>query len=213
MSTQSTLVTDFTAADRINQLNEIDKDITRLLQSAGSAIKALTGNAISGSQDQPVSIEQQKDHFTNTTAQYFSLLSSIDVRLRRQIYSLEEAGIVPVDTALKESQGSLTVPSTVPGLGGGAAVPTLQGVKEKGSVSGSGLGNLDIGWLNSRNDKVGKEMEAELWGKARKLVEKFANNVSGEMDVKGNDQRTEDDAKSFAHSNNSHETSSKVRSR
>jgi hypothetical protein len=56
-------------------------------------------------------------------------------------------------------------------------------------------------------------MEAELWGKARKLVEKFANNVSGEMDVKGNDQRTEDDAKSFAHSNNSHETSSKVRSR
>jgi hypothetical protein len=60
---------------------------------------------------------------------------------------------------------------------------------------------------------IGKEMEAELWGEARKLVEKFANNVSGEMDVKGNDQRTEDDAKSFAHSNNSHETSSKVRSR
>lgn len=31
---------------------------------------------------------------------------------------------------------------------------------------GGGLGNLDIGWLNSRNDNVDKEMEAELWKKA-----------------------------------------------
>ena len=44
-------------------------------------------------------------------------------------------------------------------------------VSSKKAVEATGaLGELDIGWLNSRNDKVGKEMEAELWGKAAELL-------------------------------------------
>ena len=39
-----------------------------------------------------------------------------------------------------------------------------------------GLGNLDVGWLNSRNDNVGKEMEADLWAKAREMVERYEKN-------------------------------------
>lgn len=33
------------------------------------------------------------------------------------------------------------------------------------------MGVLDVGWLNSRNDSVGKEMEAELWKELEGLVE------------------------------------------
>lgn len=33
------------------------------------------------------------------------------------------------------------------------------------------MGGLDVGWLNSRNDSVGKEMEAELWSDLEGLVE------------------------------------------
>lgn len=33
------------------------------------------------------------------------------------------------------------------------------------------LGNLDIGWLNSRSGIVDRNMEAELWVKARKFLE------------------------------------------
>ena len=34
-----------------------------------------------------------------------------------------------------------------------------------------GTGKLDIGWLNSRSGKVGRDNEAELWMKARTFLE------------------------------------------
>ncbi|MCJ1382794.1 hypothetical protein MMC17_005907 [Xylographa soralifera] len=152
----------FTSADRINQLNDIDKDVTKLLHSAGLAVKALTGQTSLDAEEKPTSIEQQKSSFTVATSRYFSLLSSIDVRLRRQVYALEEADIIAAETAAKESQGSQSVSGN-----------PSQASKDRVSAPSSGLGNLDIGWLTSRNDKVGKEMEAELWEQARDLVEEI----------------------------------------
>ena len=102
-------------------------------------------------------MEKQKPAFIDATSQYFSLLSSIDVNLRRQIYALEEADIITADVASKDSQTNVN--SAVAG--------------EKAARIGSGLGNFDVGWLNSRNDKVGKEMEAELWSKAREMVSRL----------------------------------------
>lgn len=32
---------------------------------------------------------------------------------------------------------------------------------------------MDIGWLNSRNDNVGKEKEAELWEEALRIVQRL----------------------------------------
>lgn len=75
------------------------------------------------------------------------------MNLRRQIYALEESNIIPSEVAQKDSQG-------------------------KSAPDGSGLGSLDVGWLNSRNDKVGKEMESELWAKARRLVKDVAEKQS-----------------------------------
>ena len=74
----------------------------------------------------------------------------MDVNLRRQILALEEAQIIPA-----------AAPKDVPGL------------KEQTVVGPGTLGNLDVGWLNSRNDKIGKDMEAELWTQARELLEDF----------------------------------------
>lgn len=34
-----------------------------------------------------------------------------------------------------------------------------------------GMGKLDIGWLNSRSGQVGRDMEAELWDKAKVFLE------------------------------------------
>jgi hypothetical protein len=44
------------------------------------------------------------------------------------------------------------------------------GKDEKDTVEG-GMGKLDIGWLNSRSGKVGRDNEAELWAKARRFLE------------------------------------------
>lgn len=145
-----------------------------MLHSAGLAIKALTNRTLSEDDDQSSrsrSIEQQKQDFTAAASQYFSCLSSVDVRLRRQIYALEEAEIIPAEAATKEQQTNLTVPL---GLAAHANVSNPPAAKQmaasKSASTGGGLGALDVGWLNSRNDNVGKEMEAELWGKAKDFV-------------------------------------------
>ena len=124
------------------------QNVAKLLRSAGEAIQALTGEKPSESGSKPTD-DERKSAFTQVTAQYFILLSSVDVNIRRQIYALEEAKIITAaDSASKEGSA-----------------------KERAAVEESGnLGGLDVGWLNSRNDKVGKEMEAELWEKARSLL-------------------------------------------
>jgi hypothetical protein len=121
-----------------------------------------------------LSIEQQKEAFTAATSQYFSLLSSLDVRLRRQIYALEEAQILPKDASTKEPRNSQASSLGFPGMGSTANMPLpTQYGGGKGPITGGGLGNLDIGWLNSRNDNVGKEKEAELWEDALRIVQRL----------------------------------------
>ncbi|CAF9941161.1 hypothetical protein IMSHALPRED_002455 [Imshaugia aleurites] len=171
----------FSASDRIKQLNSIDKTIAKLLQSAGLAVKALTKPTVDPSAEglpsQPVPIEQQRESFTAATSQYFALLSSVDVNLRRQIYALEEANILPAEAVTKEPLTNLAVSSAAQAniLN---AMPSRMAGGNRGVITGGGIGNLDVGWLNSRNDNVGKEMEAELWEAAEKFIAKIEERKS-----------------------------------
>lgn len=82
---------------------------------------------------------------------FLSILHSVDVRLKRQIWGLEEAGILKDKP--KEDATS------------GGPKPVLE-------PNGLGmLGSLDVGWLNSRSNQVEREMEAELWTGARTHLE------------------------------------------
>ncbi|KAL4982817.1 mediator complex protein-domain-containing protein [Aspergillus falconensis] len=142
----------FTSADRIRQLNEIDKDVAKLIHSAGLAIQALT-NARSNDPAYPASadnsLDSHKARFKEATSQYFALLSSIDVRLRRQVYALEEASILAPDSSSRTGDSG------------------------SGAAAGGASNPLDVSWLNSRKDTVGKEKEAELWAAARQFVQRI----------------------------------------
>ncbi|KAK2765427.1 hypothetical protein FQN54_008275 [Arachnomyces sp. PD_36] len=145
----------FTSADRIRQLNDIDKDVAKLLHSAGIAVQALTNRAPktdSPTTSSPDSLESHREIFKTATSQYFALLSSIDVRLRRQVYALEEASIIPAESSSKAGE-------TVGAAGNTTAASTTN--------------PFEISWLNSRKDTVGKDKEAELWEEAREFVEKL----------------------------------------
>ncbi|KMU78131.1 hypothetical protein CISG_06972 [Coccidioides immitis RMSCC 3703] len=105
----------FSAADRIEQLNEIDRDATKLLRAAGFAVQALTniplsngGTKDSHSPSSKSALEAHQEAFKAASSQYFALLSSIDVRLRRQVYALEEASIIRPETTTKTAEGSGT---------------------------------------------------------------------------------------------------------
>ncbi|EYE93617.1 mediator of RNA polymerase II transcription subunit 11 [Aspergillus ruber CBS 135680] len=151
----------FSSADRIRQLNDVDKDVAKLIHSAGLAVQALTNAKY---EDSPTtttadtSLDSHKSRFKEATSQYFALLSSIDVRLRRQVYALEEASVLAPEIASRTGEG---------GAAGGG---------------GAGVANpLDISWLNSRKDTVGKDKEAELWAAAREFVEQIGNPTSTEL--------------------------------
>ncbi|KAF3484110.1 uncharacterized protein GIQ15_03434 [Arthroderma uncinatum] len=156
----------FSPADRINQLNEIDKDVAQILQSAGLAIQALTNSpsqasGISETRESPVggALEARKKAFKTACSQYFALVSSVDVKLRRQVYALEEASIIRAESTVPVKTGD--------GMVGGTGA-TAQ--------SSSGTVNpLETSWLNSRKDTVGKDKEAELWAEASKFMKSVAS--------------------------------------
>ena len=115
-------------------------------------------------------MEEQKTRFVNATSDYFALLSTLDVRLRRQILALEEARILPSEISSKEIQADLLLPLRTPGARNVLNTPTLRHTSTA-TITGGELGSLDIGWLNSRNDHVGKEKQADSWEDARRFVE------------------------------------------
>lgn len=95
---------------------------------------------------------------------FLTTLHSVDVRLKRQIFGLEEAGILTLDDARARDKDAGPGP---------AQRPTLE-------PNGLGLvGNIDVGWLNSRSNQVEREMETELWTAARGHLENVAGRSDG----------------------------------
>lgn len=95
------------------------------------------------------------------------------------MYALEEAGIVAPDSGPSRASDAAAAAA-----GGGAA----------------GINPLEISWLNSRKDTVGKDKEAELWAAAREFVtnvlahaeQRSSNNCESGYKV-GHDEKMEID--------------------
>ncbi|KAG4029097.1 hypothetical protein MFRU_017g00340 [Monilinia fructicola] len=156
----------FTKAERIQQLNEIDKSILQLVQTAGQTLKILTTSQEPGETQSP---DERRNAFENASNSYLKTLQSVDVRLRRQILGLEEANIIPADKA--KSKNKSKGPTEVVETRRPAVPGNMAGNKVDDIVVEGGMGNLDVGFLNSRSGRVGRDMEAELWAKSRKFLE------------------------------------------
>lgn len=135
----------FTVEENIRQLSETDALIVHLMSHTSTALNALTVPPTSTSlPDAPT----QKEAFHAATDAFLDTLHEIDVKMKRQIMALEEAGIVDLSDKPKAKVTSL-------------------------KPDGMGrVGNLDAGWLNSRGSRNERDMEAELWAKAREFAEK-----------------------------------------
>lgn len=150
----------FTIEENISQLNAIDKSAVELMSHAATALSSLTTPSSSGSSadvSKPdIDAPAAKEAFTKSTDAFLTALHDIDVRMKRQIMALEEAGIVNLSSAAR----------------GDPNAPTKASLKPNGLGA---VGNLDVGWLNSRSTKVERDMEAELWDKAKRLLEAQSN--------------------------------------
>ncbi|TQV90988.1 Mediator complex, subunit Med11 [Cordyceps javanica] len=153
----------FTIEENISQLNAIDKSAVQLMNHAATALSSLTtpspGSPAAAAERRngaDVDAHAAKVAFTGSTDAFLTALHNIDVRMKRQIMALEEAGIVDLNSASRADPNAPSRASLRPnGLGA--------------------VGSLDVGWLNSRSTKVERDMEAELWDKAKKLLESLRN--------------------------------------
>ncbi len=186
-----------TPAERIRDLLVIDRDVTQVLRSASQAINALTTKHQHQTevlqQDEALmperheALESSKHTFETHTNDFYTLVQSITARLRRQAYALEEAHMIATEPASTDTEPPPSVANVVP-LGGrsnGTAFggPAAQVRPEPPMpITNGGLGNLNIGWLNSRRDEVGKQKEAELWTAARTHLEKLQAHPYGHQD-------------------------------
>jgi hypothetical protein len=82
----------FTAAQRIAELNDIDQSLATLLSAAAEAVGILANTGTEGTSSSTP--EDQEHRFQEASQTYFATLSSIEVGLKRQVYALEEAGLI-----------------------------------------------------------------------------------------------------------------------
>ncbi|PHH74807.1 hypothetical protein CDD82_4760 [Ophiocordyceps australis] len=151
----------FTFEENIEQLNAIDSLIVQLMDHTATALGALTTPSSTSADQQPVELnaETQKEASHAATDKFLATLHSVDVGMKRQILALEEAGIVDLSSAPRQNTGGASRPSLKPnGLGT--------------------VGNLDVGWLNSRSTRVERDMEAELWRDACHFLDKNKDKLS-----------------------------------
>ncbi|KAI0378474.1 mediator complex, subunit Med11 [Hypomontagnella monticulosa] len=154
----------FTKAERIQQLGEIDRNIVSLLRSTAQAVRTLGKQQAQG---EDAVMTETKDHqlqvFQDSMNEFLRTLRTVNVGMKRQIWGLEEAQIISLDT--KEPQNIRDEGGEAQGAG-----------RRNGPIKPDGdgkIGGLDVGWLNSRSDKVERDMEADLWNEAESFLRRI----------------------------------------
>ncbi|KAI1099811.1 mediator complex, subunit Med11 [Jackrogersella minutella] len=167
----------FTKAERMQQLGDIDRNIVSLLRSTAQAVQTLgkqqpQGEDVIMTDDK----ERQSQVFQDSMNNFLQTLRTVNVGMKRQIWGLEEEHIISLDN--KESQAIRDEGGEVQGAG-----HRNDPLKPDGDGK---IGGLDVGWLNSRSDKVERDMEADLWNEAdtflRRLLQEGSINQSMDYD-------------------------------
>lgn len=144
--------------DRIKELNAVDHDISQLLACASKAIGLLPNDDY----DEPnPRLEDVKDKFQQASSDYFATLSSVEVRLRRQIYALDEAGLIAKGTRQDAERAT--------------------SMNEDQTSRRAGGGPLDSSWLNARaKDSSGQALKREALDEAKLFLKRSGIEVEGE---------------------------------
>ncbi|KAK8062209.1 mediator complex protein [Apiospora hydei] len=152
----------FTKGERMQQLADIDRSIVSLLPTVAQALRSISKNDTTTEADTRMisNDDDSKDVtvFKESMDQFVRTLRSVDVRIKRQIGGMEEEGIV--------------------NLSGG----DKSGEQKSKSLQPDGhgrIGGVDAGWLNSRSNKVERDMETEIWGEIESLAALLAEGRSG----------------------------------
>jgi hypothetical protein len=125
--------------------------------------------------------------FRAAQAAFFQTVDRIDKQLTRQIFALEEAGIITLrgnttnigdqqQTQQQQGQGQQQQQQSGEAADGAAAVAARL------EPNGIGrYGKLDVGQLNMASSTVERDFEAELWRRAREHLERVVKEEEDRM--------------------------------
>lgn len=119
------------------------------MSHTSKALTALSPTASPPTASHPTPTAANRETFKDAVDAFTSTLHFIDVHMKRQILGLEEAGIIDLSNDAEGAADKADVRPTAVGT----------------------VGGLDLGWLNSRGDRVERGMEGELWDKGRRFLE------------------------------------------
>lgn len=135
--------------------------------------------------------------YSAVQSQFIETLDRIDKQLKRQIYALEEAGIVrarntsdqaaAADGNMPNESANQSFSQSFASTGTSSQQDGAIGSRTKGPVAsldpdGMGrYGNLDTGVLNIASNTVERDMESELWQRAREHLTKVVANQADRM--------------------------------
>lgn len=135
---------------RIKELNDIDHDISQLLSHASKAIVQLPNENYETPNPK---LEDVKEKFETLTRDYYTTLSAISVRLRRQVYALEEASLIRHGRKQDADRAS--------------------SMNENQSSRREGGGALDNSYLNVRaKDVTGQSIKRQVLQEAKGFLDK-----------------------------------------
>jgi hypothetical protein len=169
------------SADRIRELTEVNSDVASMLSAAGQAINALTNRPLNAPNDddndtemndtqERATLDARKQAFQQNSTVFYNNLQAVVAKLRRQAYALEEAGIITPEAA-SLSTVVVQAPKPPPNQPSQPGRPPQQTDQQVERITNGGMGNQDIGWLNSRGNRVGADKEKELVEDTKKLLD------------------------------------------
>ncbi|KAF2176374.1 hypothetical protein K469DRAFT_682547 [Zopfia rhizophila CBS 207.26] len=162
------------AADRIKELSSANENVPQVLRSAATALSSLTNSPIidqtSPSPNPTDSTSLRKLVFERNVQTFFTLITQTKEKLHDQINALEASNVIP-----SEQLKFVSATIAPPGQGGPAPEAKLQ--NPEASMTNGGMGDLDIGILNARAGILRQEMDGELLGRVRGVLEELVKGM------------------------------------
>jgi len=133
----------------------LPQSIVSLLPTVGRALQSITKKDTTTASDTQMTGDNEDDNnkdvsvFKESMDQFVRTLRSVDVGIKRQIMGLEEAGTVNLASSNRDGEPNKSKALQPDGHGR--------------------IGGVEVGWLNSRSNKVERDMETEIWNEIEGL--------------------------------------------
>ena len=167
-----------TATSHIRHLSTLSTRLTPILNSAATTISQLTNSPIPSGSLTADTPEDRRSAISASAYEYFTAVFNLGNDLHKQVADLEEAGVVAAEEVryiARTDEGQNASILAQPGMAPG---PQTRAKDTEATVTNGGLGDFDVGVLNSRA-AVRENGEDEILERVKQLLKDLQPRTEG----------------------------------